>query len=110
MTRTIIATALAVAFAAAGLTGASARATTTLIAAEPGKALTIGAAKKQVDAWLANVSNGHLRAGDAEFDGQGNVKVTVIDAMGLPRSHVVVHAADQTITDAHTGAVLHGKG
>jgi hypothetical protein len=76
----------------------------TLVAQEPGKPLSIASAKHQVNDWLAASGHAVLRAGDAEFDRQGNVKVTVINPTGQAYTHVLVHAADGTITDARAGA------
>ncbi len=75
----------------------------TLVTQEAGKPLTIAAAKHQVNDWLSASGHAVLRAGEAEFDHQGNVKVTVINPTGTPYTHVLVHAADGTITDARAG-------
>jgi hypothetical protein len=89
----------------------AAPATTTIIADEPGKPLTLTTAKSSVGTWLASVGRGNvLRAGKAEYDGAGNVKVEVDTIQGLPYTHVVVHATDGTITDSRTGALLGAKG
>jgi hypothetical protein len=83
---------------------AFASAPNTLIAQDTAKPLTITAAKHQVTDWLNASGNSVLHAGQAEFDRQGNVKVEVDNASGQPYTHVLVHAADGTITDARSGA------
>ncbi len=82
----------------------------TLIAQVAGKPLTIAAAKGKVTEWLSATGYSRLRAGDAEFDRQGNVKVEVLNPQGTPYTHVLVHAADGTITDARAGVATDRKG
>ncbi|MDB5393961.1 MAG: hypothetical protein JWM91_1467 [Rhodospirillales bacterium] len=80
-----------------------------LIAQDTAKPLTLAAAKHQVTDWLNATGHSVLHAGQAEFDRQGNVKVEVDNASGTPYTHVLVHAADGTITDAR-GRVSGNRG
>lgn len=101
MNRIFVATAAAVVLFAGVANVASAEpSANTLIAQDTAKPLTIAAAKKQVDAWLSATGHGALRASKGEFDGQGNVKVEVVNPSGTPYTHVLVHANDGAITDA----------
>ncbi len=111
MNRIVIAAIASTALVLGANAAFAANPTTTLIAEEPGKPLTLASAKASVTNWIASVGHGStLRAGKAEFDGTGNVKVEVVTVQGLPYTHVLVHATDGTITDARTGALLGGKG
>jgi hypothetical protein len=103
MNRFLTAAALSVVLLA-GVSNVAFAESNTLVAQEPGKQLTIAAAKQQVNQWLSASGHAALRATEAEFDRQGNVKVTIVNPSGVPYTHVLVHAADGTITDARAGA------
>jgi hypothetical protein len=94
----------AASFALAAGAASAASAPNALIAQDAAKPLTLTAAKHQVNDWLNASGHGALRAGEAEFDGHGNVKVEVDNGSGQPYTHVLVHAADGTITDARANA------
>ena len=81
-----------------------------LIAQVAGKPLTISAAKSKVTQWLSATGFSQLHTGEAEFDHQGNVKVEVLNGQGTMYTHVLVHAADGTITDARAGVSTDHKG
>jgi hypothetical protein len=98
-----ILTVAATSFALFAGVASAASAPNTLIAQDAAKPLTLTAAKHQVTDWLNASGHGALRVGQAEFDRQGNVKVEVDNATGQPYTHVLVHAADGTITDARAG-------
>jgi hypothetical protein len=106
MNRFLTAAALSVVLLAGVSNIASAQtAPNALVAQQAGTPLTVAAAKRQVNEWLAATGHSALRATEAERDSQGNVKVTVVNPSGVPYTHVLVHAADGTITDARAGAV-----
>ena len=96
---------LTVAAAAFALVAGAAAASepNTLIAQDSAKPLTLTIAKHQVTDWLKASGHSALHVGEAEFDRQGNVKVEVDNGAGQPYTHVLVHAADGTITDARAG-------
>jgi hypothetical protein len=97
-------TVAAASFALIAGAASAAPAPNALIAQDTAKPLTLTAAKHQVTDWLSASGHAALHAGEAEFDGHGNVKVEIDNAAGQPYTHVLVHAADGTITDARANA------
>jgi hypothetical protein len=98
-------TVVAVAFTAVITTAAYAHAAPASagLTAEAGQVLTLTSAKQMVATKLASEGKGTLRPGHAEFIGNGDVDVEILSQMGLPLSHVIVHANDGMITDANAG-------
>jgi len=75
-----------------------------------GEALTLSSAKRLVSDQLAADGRRAMRPGKAEFDGDGNVRVEIVNQDGLAIAHVLVHANNGLITDARTGAKFGAKG
>jgi hypothetical protein len=97
----------AVTFAGAAM---AAPAATTVIAADAAQPLTLTAAKQIVARRLAETGKSKLRPGRAEFDGDGNVSVEIVNIGGLPISHVLVNAKSGQVTDSRTGTPLSMRG
>ena len=90
------------------LAGVLLLASSALAAAEPiriadagsAQAPTLSSAKQAVTRWLADNGERQLRAGSAEFDGNGNIAVEVVNIQGLPVRHFVVDGKTRAIAVA----------
>jgi hypothetical protein len=61
---------------------------------------TLTSAKQAVTRWLADNGERQLRAGSAEFDGNGNIAVEVVNIQGLPVRHFTVDGRTRSIAVA----------
>jgi hypothetical protein len=91
---------VAAAFAVCITTAAYAAPAPTEIAGDAGQTLTLTTAKKMVSDKLATSGQRSLQAGHAEFDVDGNVRVDLVNQVGLTVGHMIVHANDGQVTDA----------
>jgi hypothetical protein len=103
-------TLVAAAFAVCITTAAYAHAApaTTEIAGDLGQPLTLTSAKKMVSDKLAAAGQRSVQAGHAEFDADGNVRVDVVNQVGLTVGHMIVHANDGMVTDANAAKKSRG--
>jgi hypothetical protein len=103
---TLVATAFAVCITTAAY--AHAAPATTEIASDMGQPLTLTSAKKMVSDKLAAAGQRAIQPGHAEFDANGNVRVDLVDGVGLTVGHMIVHANDGMVTDANAGKKVRG--
>jgi hypothetical protein len=61
---------------------------------------TLTSAKQAVTSWLADKGERTLRAGRAEFDGNGNIAVEVVTLQGIPVRHVTVDGRTRAVAVA----------
>jgi hypothetical protein len=61
---------------------------------------TLTSAKQAVTRWLVDNGERQLRAGSAEFDGNGNIAVEVVNIQGLPVRHFVVDGKTRAVAVA----------
>jgi hypothetical protein len=61
---------------------------------------TLTSAKQAVTRWLADNGERQLRAGRAEFDGNGNIAVEVVTLQGMPVRHVTVDGKTRAVAVA----------
>jgi hypothetical protein len=61
---------------------------------------TLTSAKQAVTRWLTDNGERQLRAGSAEFDGNGSIAVEVVNSQGLPVRHFVVDGRTRSIAVA----------
>jgi len=61
---------------------------------------TLTSAKQAVTRWLADNGERQLRAGRAEFDGNGNIAVEVVTLQGLPVRHFTVDGKTRAVAVA----------
>ena len=77
-----------------------------LVVAADSDTLTLTGAKKLVANRLSELGKTDLRPGRAEFDGNGNVSVEVVNTQGLTVRHARVDAKSRMVIDARTGTPL----
>ena len=100
-------TLVAAAFAVC-ITTAAYAAPATEIAGDLGQPVTLTSAKKMVSDKLAASGQRSVQPGHAEFDADGNVRVDVVNQVGLTVGHMLVHANDGMVTDADAGKKSRG--
>jgi len=61
---------------------------------------TLSSAKQAVTRWLADNGERQLRAGRAEFDGNGNIAVEVVTLQGIPVRHFTVDGKTRAVAVA----------
>jgi len=61
---------------------------------------TLMSAKQAVTRWLADNGERTLRAGRAEFDGNGNIAVEVVTLQGIPVRHFTVNGKTRAVAIA----------
>jgi hypothetical protein len=61
---------------------------------------TLTSAKQAVTRWLADNGERQLRAGRAEFNGDGNVAVEVVTLQGIPVQHFIVDGKTRAVAVA----------
>jgi hypothetical protein len=68
---------------------------------------TLTSAKQAVTRWLAENGERQLRTGRAEFDGNGNITVEVVNVQGVPVRHFIVNGKTRSVAVAQAAKKGH---